>query len=398
MKYFFLFSFLMMGQIFAAPSYEPYSNVFKNKNYQLRLNSSFFATSAYFDNDGNEVALPANSSFSRMQSEAIYRRGFTKELEAGAFFRYRTQVSEQQDSTGTIKNNQNAGVDSYGLLLKYQFPRQKNLRYALEGGGRFVTYKNTPYETSDPYKEIVLGDDVNEYFLGFGASYETKSQNYFSGRFHYNYPSARQSPEFKYDFHGALVYESWAWLAGVEGIYSLGQDQYSDQKTDKPRQYTQTTRIYNSINRSYVAPYVGMQIAFNNHWRVETKANSIVQGISYDKANEYFVNLIYTAGVEENNRLKKTDDRFKTYNVEASVVKVSPRAKFIRIDKGIAQDVEKGMRADVYEFDYVGGNKLLASGIVFEVGADAAVVKLIEIYGKDTEIKLGHVVRISPLD
>lgn len=389
---------MISGQLMAAPSYEPYSYVFKNKNDQYRLNNSLFSTTGFYDYSGNEQPLPLESSFSRIQSEAIYRRGFTSRFEAGIFGRYRTQTSEQKDSTGVLKSNNNAGLDSYGVLFKYQLPKANQLRYAIESGARLVSYKNSAYETSDPYKEIVLGDDVNEVFLGGSFSYETKSQNFISGRIHYNYPTTKLSSEFKYDLQGALVWEHWAWLAGVEGIYSLNQDQYADNTAGKPMAYTQTTHLYNTINRSYVAPYIGINIAFNDHWRVETKASSIVQAISYDKGNEYFVNLVYSSGKEENNRMKKTDERFKTYNVEASVVKVSPRAKFIRIDKGLAQDVEKGMRADIFEFDYLGGNKLLASGVVFEVGADAAVVKIIEMFGNDVEIKLGHVVRLSPLD
>ncbi len=395
-KFSLLALFILSGSLQAAPSYESFSSILKNKNYQLKLSNSYFQTTAFYDHDGVKQNLGSRDNYTRMENELLFRRSFTKHFEAGVFGRYRQQNSEEADIAGTMHSNSASGIESVGFQFRHAFLPVQKLRYTLEGGARLVAYKNSEYDTTQPYKEIMLGDGVNELFAGGAVSYESKSNNVLTGRVHLNYPTSRQSSELKYDTQGALVWEKIALLAGVGGIYSLNQDKYSSDKTAKPRRYTGATRMYNSINRSYVAPYIGLNFTLGSQFRVETKATSIVMANSYDQGNEYSVNFVYNSNKADNTAVVEKDDKFKTYNIEASVVKVSPRSKFIRIDKGIAQDVEKGMRADVFEFDYLGGNKLLASGVVMEVAADAAVVKLLEIY-QQADIKVGHVVRLQEL-
>ena len=80
------------------------------------------------------------------------------------------------------------------------------------------------------------------------------------------------------------------------------------------------------------------------------------------------------------------------YLVEASVVKISPRGKFLKIDKGIAGDVEKGMKIDIYQADFFGGNLLVVSGVVLQVGVDWAIVKITKRF-RDIQIKIGFTAR-----
>ncbi len=85
-------------------------------------------------------------------------------------------------------------------------------------------------------------------------------------------------------------------------------------------------------------------------------------------------------------------ESFKEYVVDGSVLKVSARGNFIRIDQGLSTDVEKGMKFDIYQTDYFGGNVLVASGIAYEVGADWSIIKLVKKY-KEIEIKPGFAAR-----
>jgi hypothetical protein len=71
-------------------------------------------------------------------------------------------------------------------------------------------------------------------------------------------------------------------------------------------------------------------------------------------------------------------ESFKEYEVEATVVRISPRGIFIKIDKGVGDDVSKGMVMDIFQFDYMGGNILTARGIVYEVDADSSVIKVVK--------------------
>jgi hypothetical protein len=394
---FFIFiSFQAIAQVGTRPSYESLANVLKAKNTQWKLSSTLFQTTAYYDYAGVKQDLGSRDTFSRLESEFTYRKNLAKNFEGGLFGRYRSQNSEETDTAGVIHGTSKSGLESVGGILRHTFVPIERIRYTVEGGARFVSYKNGNFDSTQPYSELVLGDAVNELFGGGAFAYDTVDKNIFTGRLHLNFPTARQSSELKYDSHFAFVWEKLALLGGVAGIYSLNQDKYTDDQTAKPRIYNGATRMYNSINRSYVAPYIGVNIGFSPHWRVEGKMSSIVVANSYDQGNEYMLNLVYNTTRSDDTRLVEKDDKFKTYNIEASVVKVSPRSKFIRIDKGLAQDVEKGMRADIFDFDYLGGNKILASGVVMEVTADAAVVKILELYGK-TEIKTGHVVRLMEL-
>jgi len=85
-------------------------------------------------------------------------------------------------------------------------------------------------------------------------------------------------------------------------------------------------------------------------------------------------------------------ESFKEYHIDGSVLKVSARGNFIKIDQGLSTDVEKGAKFDIYQTDYFGGNLLVASGVVFEVGSDWSVIKLTKKY-KDIEIKPGFAAR-----
>lgn len=44
--------------------------------------------------------------------------------------------------------------------------------------------------------------------------------------------------------------------------------------------------------------------------------------------------------------------------LSATISKVLAKKGYVVIDKGLADEVQKGMAFDFYEFDYVGGNVL----------------------------------------
>ena len=50
------------------------------------------------------------------------------------------------------------------------------------------------------------------------------------------------------------------------------------------------------------------------------------------------------------------------------------------------------MRFDIFKADYFGGNILVASGVVFEIGGDWAIIRLNQVYRK-MEIRPGFVAR-----
>lgn len=394
---FFLVWILMSSSLARTQSYEPLSYVLKDKNYQFKISETFFQTTGFFDNGRTSQAMPNGSSFNRLDSDLLFRKNATKTLEWGAFTKFRSQTSAVTATNGTTYNTSKMGVESVGIILKHSLPPIERTRYALEAGGKMVTYSNPGFNIADPNGNLILGDDIHELFFGGSVSYEFVKKDYINAKIHYNYPLSKLSQEFKYQFEGALTWQKWAILGGAQGIYTLGTDDYGENPSAKPRQYTGATHMYNTVNREYIAPYIGVNWGFNERWRMETKVATLMMGQSYDKGNEITLNLIYNSNSTNNETSKKRDGKFKTYHIEASVVKISPRGKYLRIDKGLTHDIEKGMKADLFEFDYLGGNKLLASGVVMEVGADSSVVKILSVY-QNVEIKVGHLVRLGEVD
>ena len=120
------------------------------------------------------------------------------------------------------------------------------------------------------------------------------------------------------------------------------------------------------------------------------KGQSIIYGKSTDKGNLIIAGLSWNSIGVTAESIKI--DAFKEYHIDGSVLKVSARGNYIKIDQGLSTDVEKGAKFDIYQTDYFGGNVLVGSGVVFEVGADWAVVKLLKKY-KDIEIKPGFAAR-----
>jgi hypothetical protein len=75
-------------------------------------------------------------------------------------------------------------------------------------------------------------------------------------------------------------------------------------------------------------------------------------------------------------------DRFKEYTIEADVVKVSNRGRFIRIDKGVSSGVAKGMRFDLYNTDFSGNNLLIAEAVAYKVGATSSILKVVNRFSR----------------
>ena len=149
------------------------------------------------------------------------------------------------------------------------------------------------------------------------------------------------------------------------------------------------SNLFNSLNRQYVAPYIGVNYAFNNSL-LSLKGESVISGRSTDKGNLIALGITWNSdGVTP--EFEKINS-FKEYHIEGSVLKVSARGNFVKIDQGLTTDVEKGAKFDIYQTDYFGGNILVASGVVFNVGTDWAVIKVLKKY-KEIDIKPGFAAR-----
>ncbi|ATH07848.1 hypothetical protein BIY24_07760 [Halobacteriovorax marinus] len=360
------------------------AEVINKKSYQLELEARSWSSSTRVDADGEEVEFDEDEGFSKLEADLLFRYGFSEQLElrGGALFR-------QVKSTDLEATK--SGAESVRIGAKYAFKPLGNWQYAVDLQYSATLYENTDYTTASeiPEGEMILGDAGNSYHVMGILSYKSRTGNSLNGSFAYVGAPNSLSSELFYDVNAKLAWKSFALFAGLEGVKSLKNDPYTDEPENKPPQGLGESYLYNSVNRSYTKPYVGAYKSFGRV-RVGIRGAQVISGISTDKGTEVALNLAWNSRGET--RADRKLSKFKEYDLEASVIKVSPRGKFLKIDKGISQDVEKGQLFDIYKTDYFGGNDLVAQGRVYELGADWAIIKLAKKFKKMT-IKSGFTAR-----
>ena len=134
------------------------------------------------------------------------------------------------------------------------------------------------------------------------------------------------------------------------------------------------------------------RIKLSNKYLLSGKVSQVMSGVSTDKATNFLVSLTYNAGGTSSSQT--FENKFKEYSTEATIIKVSPRGVFFKLDKGLSSDVVKGARADIYKSDYFGENVLLGSGFIYESGPDWSIVKVVKKF-KRLPIEKGYTVRIK---
>lgn len=353
--------------------------------YSINTNASVFQTSGFYDTEGVEEELIDGNEYRLIDVDLAISYGVSKNLELTAMGRFR-QVSSTVGEEVTEKS----GPESLAVEAKYSFARIGNLRYAVGVHYRQTLYTNENYiDTSTiPADEIVLGDSGSEYGVDLYMTYANSPWK-LDGKVGYSSPANNLSAEVNYKLEAMYRFDKFGLLGGVEGIYSLKKDEFTDEPGRKAIQTTGGTRLFNSINRERVAPYLGANYSFEK-FIMAVKGQSVMSGTSTDKGSTISLSIGWSSDGVTPESVKI--DAFKEYQVDGSVLKVSARSNFVRIDQGLSTDVEKGMKFDIYQTDYFGGNVLVATGIVYEIGADWSIIKLVKKY-KEIEIKPGFAAR-----
>lgn len=370
---------------FAATAARGGAELLNAKAYQVEAETSVFSTTAIIDDEGAELPMPADYSYRMVDTDFKISYGISSNLQASLFAKLRSVTSKEGENSAS-----NFGPESVGVEGKYSFLPIDRLRYALGLRYRQTLYTNTQYLRTQfpPVDEVILGDDGSEYGVDFYATYLLRPWT-LDFKIGYNSPPNELSSEIIYKLEARYLFKKLSLFVGVEGIRSLNKDQFADQPELKPFLREGATNMFNSINREKMAPYLGGSYAFNK-FLLTLKGQTIASGKSTDKGNLVLAGISWNSeGVSEES---VKIDSFKEYHVDGSVLKVSARGNFVRIDQGLSTDVEKGARFDIYQTDYFGGNVLVASGVVFEVGSDWSVIKLTKKY-KDIEIKPGFAAR-----
>lgn len=401
MKSFFLLILVLMAEASAQQSlnsYVPSTRLLRAKGYQIGVYTDSFVSSKPLDEKGKEEKIDdvfKNHAYGRLQTEIAGYYGATNVFQLGLGVRFRQNRSSYELPDGSEVNATATGLQSTFASMMFAFEQVDQMQYTLEGMFRYTPYSNVEIKevtsATDLEKDMILGDQGNEISAGLGVTYFGKNNNFFTVRGGYRRPGSEISHELYWQAEGAMAWRYVALIAGVDGVSSLNNDPYEDKPEDRPV-YNSPTNLYNTENREWITPYVGLNLALGNTWRVEFKGAQTVAGKSTDLGTTFGINLIRRS---DKSATKLVDNKFKTYDLEATVTKVSPKKEYVVIDKGLADDFNKGMRIDLFEFDYIGGNILVATGVIVQVKADTSIVKITQRYNMKKEIKEGLIGRTS---
>ena len=345
------------------------------KAYTMGLGLSRFQTAAYFDQDGSEITMVEGNDYSFIDLDFKLAYGVSPNIEVTGFGKVRS-VSSTLNNNSTSKS----GAESLGIEGKYSFEPIGVTKYAMGIHYRQTLYTNTIYSSISqiPIDEVVLGDSGSEYGVHFYLTHNPRPFKW-DAKIGYVSPPNNLSAEVNYHFELLYQLDSLSFFGGVEGIYSLGSDEFESNPNLKPTQAKGATTLWNSINREKFVPFVGFNYAFDKIF-FSARAASVMRGSYTDQGTELSGMISFDSEGEtpENKKIES----FKEYSVDGSVLKVSARGNFIRIDQGLSTDVEKGMKFDIYQTDYFGGNVLVASGLAYEVGADWSIIKIVKRYNE----------------
>jgi hypothetical protein len=383
---------IVAGNSFAQTSYVAPTRILSKNGHQLGLSGDIFNSSTRFDREGKEYKFENGESFSRLQGDVFGHYGLTRNLQIGGGLRYRQNSSKVVNLlTGVEESETSTGIESTYFNLMFAFKPIDRFQYTMEALFRFRPYSNDE-TVGTTLGNLALGDEGNEYSAGLGLTYSSKTGNFISGRVGYRSPGQEISNELYWQVEGALNWKYLALVAGVDGITSLKNDPYGSDNLNRPNFNTGSSLLYNKENRELIAPYAGINLALGKAWRVELKGAQVISGRSTDLGTSFGASLIRRV---EDKTQDRPDKVFKDYDFEGTITKISPKKGYVVIDKGLADDVRKGMKIDFFEFDYVGGNILLARGMVVQSKAESSVVKITQLYNTKKELKEGIIARGS---
>lgn len=409
-----LFVFFLVGHVqdvFAKKSKHRYPKSFVMGNraktlglkaYEVQLEVDHFNSTSHSDENGNDVSFKDSESFQRVQAQLKLTYGYGKFFDVfiGARYRQNSSVNTNPNTQETVSAD-SSGLESGLLGGRYFVARKGKWNFTIEAWLRMVAYSNksvtsdtsgTSSENTDSTEtSIDLGDGANSVAGGGVLSYKSSRSSYFFGELFYHLPRTDLSQELLYDIHYLKLYKTFAYVLGVKGVHSLETSPHSSDPTTRSPQARGATFLYNSVNRSWATPYVGFNFAFKKKWRFDFRVGNRLQGKSTDLGWETLARLVWFQQGVTKKELKEA--KFKNYLFEATVIKVSPRGRFIKIDKGLAHDVNVGMKIDFFKTDFFGGNILIGSGTVHQASATYSIVKLRQLYREDIKIATGFTAR-----
>ncbi|OFZ26784.1 MAG: hypothetical protein A2381_06490 [Bdellovibrionales bacterium RIFOXYB1_FULL_37_110] len=366
------------------PSYRLKSETIRHRSFELGLEGNYFSTTGYFNEEGEKINLNDNDSFNKLDLLLFGGYGFGENFDMSLGFLYRTNKSVKAENDISA-----SGIESISVEGKYKVDLYEKLTMAISLSFKEKMYENDPETSGLGREKMILGDDGREMMMKGILTYQRTSKNYFTGEMGYrSYMAENLSANLPWLIETSWIQPRFALILGLRGIMSMEEDE------GLPRTaFNQgATTLYNAVNPSYTEPFLGVNF-LTGQTRFGLELSQRVMGSNTDQGYTIAASLTWNSSNESKKDRIKIQS-VKEYSIEAMVTQVSPRGLFVKIDKGVSSNVEKGESADIYMTNELGGNVLLATGIVYDTGVDSAIIKLTKKY-KNISIKTGHVVRFK---
>lgn len=348
-----------------------------------------FTSTANVNVDGDVSSFTSGEQYMQSNLDFFGRYGLTNNLEftLGSTLRYNQSKQVLNDETYDFTAS---GIKSGYAGVKYSFPLEGPKILAVKFIFERNLFENSTYRNYEEPDHIVLGDTGDALSAGLEYTYFTASQNFLSLAGTFRSPGHDLSSEVLLNFETGLLWQKYALYVGSDYNYSLKQDAYTENPEEKPLVSNGNTNLYNSINRSWLEPYLGLGISLGSKWRIEAQYAQRISGVSTDLGQSISFALVSRKSESKEADLKRA--AFKEYAVEAEVTKISKGLTTVVISSGLIDDLTKGDKVDFYYFDYLDGNELIASGFIVKVGSDKSLVKITKKYSKRA-VKIGTIAR-----
>ena len=396
-----LFLLLVPSAASAMPPYVPLAATTPAGALQMELSGGWFSSEGWWDEEGTEWDLPQGDSFTQMDAGLAARYGFGRNVEffGGVGWRSVSAVSRGLESSASGPTSVRGGA-------RVSLLRRGPWLLSAEGSHAQTMYDDevSPQQQGrqDPAARGFPGDDPT---LGVAGSTTEGSARLtwlyspgtaLSASLGYRLTPGHLASEVPWRAELALHGDRWALSFGGDGAVSMEDDDYANVEGDgleagnRPVYFSPATKRFNSFHRSWTRAFAGLSFA-TGPWRAGVEAGRFMGGTSTDRGFEVGAALAWTikGGAGGLSRV----GAFKEYSEEALVMRVSPRGKFIKIDKGRSRGVDKGTKVDVFKSDPMGENVLYASGVVYESTNRSSIVMLRKLYVK-RKVEKGFTARI----
>ncbi|MCY4645000.1 MAG: hypothetical protein OXB88_10310 [Bacteriovoracales bacterium] len=365
-------------------------DVVREREYRWALGCGQAFTLGTYDEEGEGRDFQGEEDYFSFECEGDLRYGLSHRLEVRGGWRLRHNID--YDSEGVKRKA--GGLESVMAALRYRTGTTRSHISFLNVEVRGLLSDSVTQTQYDEEKEVALGDEGPYFRISKTLIAKLSKELTFSGDFGVVLPGDGQSVESDLDLGLSWNKKNYVLGGGLYGVNSFNQDDFTDNPWDKPHRYGGRTKTIGSINRRYYGVYGSVRLILTDFFSFEFQGGRVLNGRSWDEQIFSTFHLIYHDRKKRRHvENRRVIERFKQYDIEAEISKVASGGRFVKIDKGATSGIEKGMRFDFYKTDFIGKNVLLSSGIVFKVGVDTAIVKVLRVFKEDTPLKEGQLAR-----